>query len=377
MRAAGVDAKREGIWNAGRKKTIEDRFVRTGLPYAQSNWDTVRARMDVLSDSWAAAERAMCRTAEEDVPVGYGRRMACLHRRYEELRSYSDLLAEADAGLVEHAVTTVEALGTVGDCEDESPGMRSDIPGEAQREITAALARTRVLGQAGRYDAAVEAANDARRAAEAVDERWLAAEATFELGKVTESTGRIEDAERIYDDAFSAGIAAGHDEVVARAAMSVAVLELDHDKDFEAAANWMEHAGGAVERIGPAGRGHAAGARERARTDRPRPGRLRAGSRGVPARSRAQVVDVRRGCAPARELSRQPGPRPGQPRALRRGGGQHEAGAGARRTGVQPGPSAGRGHADVAVQRAAGYRGDPGGGRGVHAERVGAARGGR
>ena len=250
---ASVDAKLDGIWNRDRKKAIESRFVRTGLPYAQSNWETVRARMDALSESWAGAERAMCERAEQDVPVGYGRRMACLHRRYEELRSYSELLADADAGLVEHAVTTVEALGTVGDCEDESPGMRSDIPGEAQREIVEALARTRVLGQAGRYEAAVEAAEQARAAAEAVDDRWLGAEATFELGKVTQAVGRVDDAQRAYDDAFSAGIAAGHDEVVARSAIAVAGLELERDKDFAEAENWMEHAGGAVERMGPPG----------------------------------------------------------------------------------------------------------------------------
>lgn len=261
----GAADKLVGVWDAQRKAEIERRFNRTGMPYAPAAWTSVQGRLDGLAADWVSAQQAACEAGRSNVPVGLGRTMACLHRRFEELRSYSELLSEADAMLVEHAVSTVEALGTVQDCARAHAGS-DGVPAEAQREIAEALAHARVMGEAGRYEAAVEAASTARKRAEQVDDRWLAAEATFELARVQEAAGQLQDSKRSYHDAFSAGVAARHDEVVLRAAMSVGVMIGDDDKDFQSADNWLEHAAGALERLGDAGiafRGQLANVRGR------------------------------------------------------------------------------------------------------------------
>ncbi|MEM6990850.1 MAG: tetratricopeptide repeat protein [Myxococcota bacterium] len=248
-----VASRLSGIWDTGRKAEINKRFARTGLPYANETWQTVQSRVDAMALAWVGAQERVCHAAERGLSTGSGRAMTCLHRRFEELRSYSDLLATADSTMVEHAVSTLEALGAVADCDGTRP-LATDVPVHAQRSIAEALASARVLGQAGRYDAAVEAAEVAHAEAQQVDDRWLVAEATFELARVQEAAGRLDDAQRGYHDAFSAGVAARHDEVVLRAAMSVAALAADRDKDFDTAENWNAHAEGALERMGDAGK---------------------------------------------------------------------------------------------------------------------------
>lgn len=247
-----VAERLDGVWDARRKETIGRRFQATGLPYAMDSWQTVRTRLDTLAAAWLDAQQHVCEVARREVPRGLGRRMACLHRRFVELRSYSDLLIDADETLVEHAVSAVDALGAVSECDDIGV-ITADIPPQSQRRIVEALAHARVLGESGLYDAAVKAATTARREAEAVGDRWFQAEATFELGRVEQAAGQMKAAHRTYHDAFSAGVAARHDEVVFRAAMSIVVLAIERDKDFASAANWIQHAQGALDRMGDDG----------------------------------------------------------------------------------------------------------------------------
>jgi len=240
------------VWDADRKAKIEAKFADSGVPYQAATWATVEARVDAKAAAWTEARRSACLAEARGEPVESGRQTACMHQRFEELRWYSELLIGADAATVERAVSASDALGSVSDCQNTNASGTSGPPA-AQRRVAEALAGARVMGQVGQYEAAAEAARQARGEAKAVDDRWLIAESTFELARVLQAAGQMQASRRTYHDAFSAGVAARYDEVVVRAAMSIAALAGEHEGDAAEAANWLEHAQGARARMGASG----------------------------------------------------------------------------------------------------------------------------
>jgi eukaryotic-like serine/threonine-protein kinase len=246
----GVADRIDEVWGAGRRRQVQERFAAIAAPYAQDAWTHVAGELDRRTEAWAVAQREAC-VQQEAAPAAAARRMACLHRRLQSLRSYTDVLLEADARIVEHAVEGLEGIGTASDCDRSSGGpLPHDVASdEARLELTAELSRIDVFGDLGRFRDAVQVARSARAHAVTLGDRWLEAEAVYALGRALEDDGHPDEAEQAYHDAFSVALAAGHDEVVARAAMSVAVLVSQSERTQDARL-WIEHAEGAVERLG-------------------------------------------------------------------------------------------------------------------------------
>ena len=246
----GVDERTDEVWGPARRLEVQERFAAVQAPYARDVWRNVATELDRRAEEWALAQGEAC-AEQASAPAVAARRMACLHRRLESLRSYTDLLLEADAGIVEHAIEGLEGIGDASDCERVrgAPMSHDAASDEARLELTSELARVDVYGDLGRFREAVEVARSARARAVTIGDRWLEAEAVYALGRALEDDGHPDEAEQAYHDAFAVALAAGHDEVVARAAMSVAVL-VSQSERMQDARRWIEHAEGAVERLG-------------------------------------------------------------------------------------------------------------------------------
>jgi tetratricopeptide (TPR) repeat protein len=246
----GVADRLDEVWGPSRRRKVEARFAAIAAPYAQDVWSSVATELDRRTEAWGVAQREAC-VQQATEPAVAARRMACLHRRLESMRSFTDLLLEADAAIVEHALEGLEGIGTVDECDRARGGpMAHDAAGEEARlELTSELSRIDVYGDLGRFRDAVDAARSARARAVTLGDRWLEAEAVYGLARALEDDGRPDEAEQAYHDAFAVALAAGHDEVVARAAMSVAVLVSQSERTQDAR-RWIEHAEGAVERLG-------------------------------------------------------------------------------------------------------------------------------
>jgi tetratricopeptide (TPR) repeat protein len=245
------DRRLDALWGAPQQEAIERAFVATGLPYASTAWDRVRDHVDGFAGQWRTAQRGACEAEARGEPVGG--RMLCLHRRFQELRSLVELLEGADADVVEHAVEAAQALETVESCEvDGRPAPPVD-PETRRRleELDVLLSRANVATQAGRRDEALALAKEAVRLADALGLRWSQAEAWFAQGLAADDDGDGKPALAAFEAAFTAGLAAGHDGVVASAAMGMAGL-VARTGSFEDADRWIELAAAAIDRRGDA-----------------------------------------------------------------------------------------------------------------------------
>jgi tetratricopeptide (TPR) repeat protein/tRNA A-37 threonylcarbamoyl transferase component Bud32 len=243
------DRRLDALWGPAQHDAIERAFVDTGLPYAPTAWARVRDHVDGFAEAWRTAERDACEAEARGEPVG--ERMLCLHRRFQGLRSLVELLSQADAAVVEHAVEAAQALETIESCEsDGRPAPPADPETREQLEaLDDVLARARVAGRAGRRDESLALAKEAVRMADSLRLRWPQAEARFAEAIAADDDGDGKAALVAFEAAFSAGIAAGHDDVVARSALGMAGL-VARVGDFEAADRWLELAAAAIDRHG-------------------------------------------------------------------------------------------------------------------------------
>jgi tetratricopeptide (TPR) repeat protein/predicted Ser/Thr protein kinase len=268
---AEVAERLVGVWDDAQRERGQQAFEATGLSYAADTWVRTRARLDAQASAWVDAQRQVCEATAALERAGASeaadlheiaaqreaidRQMVCLHRRFAELRRLGELLATADAALVERAPQAVEALGSIEACANAEPGPGPE-PGPAVDHGQAALARVEalaeveVLQEAGRYDDAVTAA---QAAVAAMDEtsRGEQAEALLALAMAEESAARADDAEQHFHAAFSSAAASGRDEVALHAALGLAtVISKAAHPRFEEAERWTEHADAALDRLG-------------------------------------------------------------------------------------------------------------------------------
>ncbi|MCA9649616.1 MAG: serine/threonine protein kinase [Myxococcales bacterium] len=248
---AHVDEHLAGAWDDERRERAERAFAAIGRTYADDAWTRVRERMDAQAAAWVQAQRAACEAKAAEPPEasddGLAQRMICLHRRLAELRGLGELLADADAELVERAPAMLDTLGSIDACDQARPPVADD-DATAMAHVEA-LARITVLSEAGRYDDAVAAADEAVARAQG-GSRAMRAEATLARARAFEEAGRKDDAERGFHEAFADAVASDHHEVALRASLGLAVLGSQATTPrFDEAERWTEHAEAARERM--------------------------------------------------------------------------------------------------------------------------------
>jgi tetratricopeptide (TPR) repeat protein len=227
----GAAGKLEGVWDASRQQAVEKAFLATGQPYAATTLAGVKSVLDGYAARWVELQQQACVVTKlrgEASEELFAARTACLERRRSELKALTDVLAQADTSVVEHAGETVRALSELDPCADVDPlTARVRLPEDprvaAQVELLrGSLARARALRFSGQYEAGLAVATPVAAEARTLGYRPLEAEVALELGQLQAGFGNRE-AERTLKEAAWMADAVGFDEL--RAEVLVALTQ--------------------------------------------------------------------------------------------------------------------------------------------------------
>ena len=245
-----------GIWDPPRATAVQARFASTLLPFAAPAFAAVDEGMRRYTERWSAMATESCaatRIRGEQSEELLSLRAVCLDHRRKELAALADLLAQADAKLVERAAQAMGRLSAIEDCADlqsltarrrsASPALRAQVD-----EVESALAGVRGLADAGRFaDVLTQAAALVTRTRPLGDHAALA-DVLFVLANDQARSGKDDEAARNAADAALEAEAAGLDDIKARALL-LWVRVVGPTRTAEAH-DALRRAAAAIERLG-------------------------------------------------------------------------------------------------------------------------------
>jgi len=192
------------IWKPAAKSAVRTAFDATHSPLAGDNWLTVERGLDRWSASWSVAHRAACEAhvRHEQSDDLHDRRMTCLDRQRNRLRSLVELFGKADAALVREAPVAVAALPPTADCAD-ADALLAAVPPPADRAvrdkvkaINAEIDRANTLITTGRFPDAKAALEAALEHAKGIDFPDLQAALQFGMANALDKTNDPKTAEQ-------------------------------------------------------------------------------------------------------------------------------------------------------------------------------------
>jgi tetratricopeptide (TPR) repeat protein len=218
-------------------------FLESGAVFAPAVWTSVASALDAYAADWVAGRTEACeatrRRGEQSEDL-MDRRMSCLDGRLEDLGALTELLASADAKMVEKAVQAVYALPPLAACADRA-ALLARVPAPADpaarlrvEDLRRALAEVRALRIAGRYAEGRAAAAKLQEGIEREDYPPLRAEYLLERADLEQRQSDYAEAETsLQESVWSAE--AGRDYALATEASSLAVTvvgirEARHDE---------------------------------------------------------------------------------------------------------------------------------------------------
>jgi eukaryotic-like serine/threonine-protein kinase len=256
---SGAEARVAEVWDPEVRAAIEARLVASGADYAAATWAAVQTELDDYTRAWAGQHRDACeatRLRGEQSEAILDLRMACLDRRLHEVEIVTRTLLDADAGVVEHAVTAAHALGWLGACADlDALQSRVRLPHDpALREAIETghtrLAEAMILDAAGRYTEALAIADEVATQAKTLEHAPLAAAASLRRAAALEGRGEFAAAEAALLDTLALAEASRDEAVAADAWLRmvwIVGVELGRGREGE---SWLRLAEAAVARLG-------------------------------------------------------------------------------------------------------------------------------
>ncbi|MEM7152129.1 MAG: serine/threonine-protein kinase [Myxococcota bacterium] len=217
LHARAVEAcEREGasideVWNDEARRRTSEGLLATGLPRARDTVERIEPWLDRTAKGWAEARTAACVVTQ--IEGRWDRERAevsavCLEERRQRFAATIEVLAEADAGIVDGAVAMTSALPLLDSCVDERyldhlPVELGDPQQGAQRRaLEAALAKAQGDLLAGRREAARETLERTQADAGAIDFGRGVVRAGQMLARIDELEQRYEQAEQGYRRVF-------------------------------------------------------------------------------------------------------------------------------------------------------------------------------
>ncbi|MBX7082940.1 MAG: tetratricopeptide repeat protein, partial [Nannocystaceae bacterium] len=249
-------ARLAAVWSPARAQALANHFAGTAVAHAPDTWQRTQAAIDRYTASWQRAQQDLCTAIAQAEPdarrddAELDARAQCLGQRLHALGEWIDVLATADAELVDRAVVATVALPRPEGCIDAArPGTPTD-PRLRERidAVDRALQRAHVLENAGRYTTAVETADAALRDAAEIADPPLQARAQYAIGSALEQVGEIDRARDHLREALWRASAVGDDVLVADAGTELVWIDGLDAPDLERALEWSRHVGAALAR---------------------------------------------------------------------------------------------------------------------------------
>ena len=160
-RCSGAADELADVWNDDRRGNVERAFDDTKMPYAADAFAGIETPIEEFASGWTDTHTTVCEATnvhgtQSEALMDF--RMACLGRARGRLRALVEVFEDADAEVVEKAVTAVGTLGDPGQCEATMPGEGHAPPQDEDTvaELESTLSRAAVLLAAGRSEQALD-----------------------------------------------------------------------------------------------------------------------------------------------------------------------------------------------------------------------------
>lgn len=211
-----------GVWDDGVRAQIRDSFAATQLGFAEQAYQRVERALDAHTHEWLRLHREVCEATlvrHEQSTELMNEQMLCLHRRLRRIGGLVNTLAQADATSVARAGDVVLTLESPATCRERVIETHALDP--AQRAGVLALegeiARAGVLTQLGRYEQAIEVAQQASERALELGDAGGAGRAWLAQTRALWYLGRFEAAVEASEQAMRFAAKVGDRETVAMA----------------------------------------------------------------------------------------------------------------------------------------------------------------
>jgi eukaryotic-like serine/threonine-protein kinase len=257
----GSQQKLTGIWDVPRQSSIEKAFVGTGLSYAPDTWGRVRTALTAYTQAWAEMHQDTCAATrirgEQSEPV-MSLRMACLESRRQELAALTEVFTDADATVVEKAISATSALRPLQGCADVEALMSEVKPPEdaiVRKSVNVArgqLARVKALTEAGKYKEALELATEVEARTATLGYNPIRAEALFMKAWTQIISGENQGVAPLLMQALWLAHASRHDTVATAAAVRLMGYYSSRGSQEETE-RWEHLAEASLDRLGEQG----------------------------------------------------------------------------------------------------------------------------
>lgn len=256
---SGADERMAEVWNASRRKAIEEAFEAARVSYGGASIGRVLARVEAFANAWTHQHRDACLAGSvrgDQTPAMLDLRMMCLDAKLRDLDALLTVFETADAKTVERAVEAVGRLPQPSQCENvdalladvrppDDPTIAAAVEGER-----AALARARALDQAGRIPDALALAQAVTERAQTLAYAPLLAEALYVRGSLEDGSGHHEEASATLQRSHAIALEAGDDHQAAASATQLVFVEGHRLRRLEVALQWAEAAEAELQRGG-------------------------------------------------------------------------------------------------------------------------------
>jgi eukaryotic-like serine/threonine-protein kinase len=209
-RCTGARERLAGAWDDERRATVADAVRSTAMPYAESALARVEPALDGYADAWATSYDDACAATTirgEQSAAVMDLRMGCLRRARQSLVAAVDLLAQADASVVEDAHALVEGLPALDRCSDVDALQAEVAPPLAEEAdrveaLRARLADAAALATTGKYAAASVVLDDVEADARALRYTPLRTEILFARGRNLQLSAQYDRSEPVLREAL-------------------------------------------------------------------------------------------------------------------------------------------------------------------------------
>ncbi len=249
-----------GVWDDGVRDKVHAAFESTGVPYADDAWLRTRRLLDEYTTRWVEMHQSACESAvvrSETSEELYGQQLVCLSQRLQEVKQLGRVLADADAAMVRKSVQAVEQLPSLDDCTDQAMLELLEVPVDEEtrrkREaIDAKIARAGSESALGRYEAALELAQEAVEEARAAGHDKSIARALLIRGRIEAKLSEWASARESLREAQRVADRSGADRARAEAAIQLVWVVGTLEPDYEESLSMAEDASAALDRLGEA-----------------------------------------------------------------------------------------------------------------------------
>ncbi len=242
QRCRGASDRLSGVWDSARQTAIHDTFVKTGAPYAEDVWKTLKGGLDRYANDWVAQSTESCeatwvRGEQSDAVLSL--RSNCLNDRLDELRALTEALTRLEAASMPRATSATNALTVLSACADVASLERrmplpknEDVKRRAD-DIERALHDARSQYATGRYLGALPQFERIANDAKALDYPPLIAESLKWLAKARGSMGKYDHLREIVLETIRYAELSGDDSTRFQSLLLLANLGMETGQPYE------------------------------------------------------------------------------------------------------------------------------------------------